>query len=138
MQKTILKGACPLKDSTNEYKYLGFIFSNSRSTEKGTSSLINQAQKAWFSIKYYLSFSNQKNINTYYPFDTQIKSILLYTCEAWSETIKGNIDDTTLLTKNKTRVSRSLKILSKISILLELGRYQITSYTQNTLYKYTK
>ena len=51
-------------ESTNEYKYLGFIFSNSRSTEKGTSSLINQAQKAWFSIRYYLSSSNQKYINT--------------------------------------------------------------------------
>ena len=33
-------------ESTNEYKYLGFIFSNSTSTEKGTSNLINQAQKA--------------------------------------------------------------------------------------------
>ena len=89
-------------ESINEYKYLGFLFSNSTSTEKGISNLINQAQKAWFSIRYYLSSSNQKNINTYLTlFDTQIKPIILYACEAWSETIKGNIDDATLLTKNK-------------------------------------
>ena len=133
-------------ESTKEYKYLGFIFSNSRSTEKGTSSLINQAQKAWFSIRYYLSSSIHKNINTYLTlFDTQIKPILLYACEAWSETIKGNIDDKTLLTKNKLEkfqinIFKNLlgvsKSTSNISILLELGRYPITSYMHYQTIKY--
>ena len=60
-----------------------FTFSNSRSAEKGTSNLINQAQKAWFSIRYCLLSSNQKNINTYLTlFDTHIKPILLYACDA--------------------------------------------------------
>ena len=68
-----------------------------------TPDLPKRAQQASFSIRYYLSSSNQKNIYTYLTtlFDTHIKPILLYACEAWSETIKGNIDDTTLLTKNK-------------------------------------
>ena len=133
-------------ESINEYKYLGFLFSNSASTEKGTSNLINQAQKAWFSIRYYLSSSRQKNICTYLTlFDTQIKPILLYACEAWAETIKGNFDDVTLLTKNKLEkfqiktyknllgVSRTT---SNISILLELGRYPITSYMHYQTVKY--
>ena len=133
-------------ESINEYKYLGFLFSNSTSTEKGTSNLINQAQKAWFSIRYYLASSNQKNINTYLTlFDTQIKPIVLYACEAWSETIKGNIDDATLLTKNKLeqfqiKIFKNLlgvsRTTSNISILLELGRYPITSYMHYQTIKY--
>ena len=133
-------------ESINEYKYLGFLFSNSTSTEKGISNLINQAQKAWFSIRYYLSSSNQKNINTYLTlFDTQIKPIILYACEAWSETIKGNIDDATLLTKNKLeqfqiKIFKNLlgvsRTTSNISILLELGRYPITSYMHYQTIKY--
>ena len=76
-------------ESINEYKYLGFLFSNSSSTEKGISNLINQAQKAWFSIRYYLSSSTQKTIKTYLTlFDTQVKPIILYACEAWSEQLK--------------------------------------------------
>ena len=133
-------------ESTNEYKYLGFIFSNSTSTEKGTSNLINQAQKAWFSIRFYLSSSNKKNINTYLTlFDTQIKPIILYACEAWSDTIKGSIDDTSLLSKNKLekfqiKVFKTLlgvsKTTSNISILLELGKYPITSYMHYQTIKY--
>ena len=51
--------------------------------------------------------------------------------------IKGNIDDTTLLTKNKVEkfqinIFKNLlgvsKSTSNMSILLELGRYPITSY----------
>ena len=108
--------------------------------------MINQAQKAWFSIRYYLSFSRQKNIHTYLTlFDTQIKPILLYACEAWAETIKGNIDDVTLLTKNKlekfqTKIFKGLlgvsRNTSNISILLELGRFPITSYMHYQTVKY--
>ena len=29
-------------------------------------------------------------------FDTQIKPILLYACEAWADSMKANIDDVTL------------------------------------------
>ena len=133
-------------ESINEYKYLGFLFSNSTSTEKGISNLINQAQKAWFSIKYYLSTSKKKTIKTYLTlFDTQVKPIILYACEAWSESIKGNIDDITLFTKNKLEkfqikcfkgllgVSRTT---SNISLLLELGRYPITSNMHYQTIKY--
>ena len=133
-------------ESINEYKYLGFLFSNSTSTEKGISNLINQAQKAWFSIRYYLSSSTQKTIKTYLTlFDTQVKPIILYACEAWSESIKGNIDDITLFTKNKLEkfqiknfkgllgVSRTT---SNISLLLELGRYPITSNMHYQTIKY--
>ena len=133
-------------ESTNEYKYLGFLFSNSTSTEKGISNLINQAQKAWFSIKYYLSSSKQKTIKTYLTlFDTQIKPIILYACEAWSESIKGNIDEITLLTKNKLekfqiKIFKGLlgvsRTTSNISLLLELGRYPITSNMHYQSIKY--
>ena len=70
---------------------------------------------------------------------------MLYACEAWAETIKGNFDDVTLLTKNKLEkfqiktyknllgVSRTT---SNISILLELGRYPITSYMHYQTVKY--
>ena len=83
-----------------------------------------------------------RNINPYLTlFDTQIKPILLYAWEAWSVIIKGNIDDTTLLTKNKLEkcqinIFKNLlgvsKSTSKITILLELGRYPITSYICTT------
>ena len=118
---------------TKQYKYLGFIFSCSGSTIAGVTNLINQAQKAWFSIKYYLSSSKHKNINTYLTlFDTQIKPIILYACEAWADSIKGNIDDVTLLTKNKLetfQISIFKQLLgvsrktTNLAMLLELGRY---------------
>ena len=90
---------------TKQYKYLGFIFSCSGSTIVGVRNLINQAQMAWYSIKYYLSSSKNKNIDTYLTlFDTQIKPILLYACEAWADSMKANIDDVTLLTRNKLEI----------------------------------
>ena len=90
---------------TKQYKYLGFIFSCSGSTIVGVRNLINQAQKAWYSIKYYLSSSKNKNIDTYLTrFDTQIKPILSYACEAWADSMKANIDDVTLLTRNKLEI----------------------------------
>ena len=106
----------------------------------------NQAQKAWFSIKYYLSSSKQKTIKTYLTlFDTQVKPIILYACEAWSESIKGNIDDITLFTKNKLekfqiKIFKGLlgvsRTTSNISLLLELGRYPITSNMHYQTIKY--
>ena len=123
---------------TKQYKYLDFIFSCSGSTIVGVRNLINQAQKAWFSIKYYLSSSKNKNIDTYLTlFDTQINPILLYACEAWADSMKANIDDVTLLTRNKLeifQISISKQILgvsrktTNLAILLELGRYPISTY----------
>ena len=90
---------------TKQYKYLGFIFTCSGSTIVGVRNLINQAQKEWFSIKYYLSSSKNKNIDTYLTlFETQIKPILLYAREAWADSMKANIDDVTLLTGNKLEI----------------------------------
>ena len=61
---------------TKQYKYLGFIFSCSGSTIVWVRNLINQAQKAWFSIKYYLSSSKSKNIDILHSFI--LKSNLSY------------------------------------------------------------
>ena len=131
---------------TKQYKYLGFIFSCSGSTIVGVRNLINQAQKAWFSIKYYLSSSKNKNIDTYLTlFDTQINPILLYACEAWADSMKANIDDVTLLTRNKLeifQISISKQILgvsrktTNLAILLELGRYPISTYMHYQAIKY--
>ena len=131
---------------TKQYKYLGFIFSCSGSTTAGVTNLINQAQKAWFSIKYYLSSSKQKNIKTYLTlFDSQIKPILLYACEAWADSIKGSIDDVSILTKNKletfqTSIYKQLLGVSRkttnIAVLLELGRYPISTYMHYQAIKY--
>ena len=131
---------------TKQYTYLGFIFSCSGSTIVGVTNLINQAQKAWFSIKYYLSSSKNKNIDTYLTlFDTQIKPIILYACEAWADSIKENIDDVTILTKNKLeifQISIFKQILgvsrktTNLAILLDLGRYPISTYLHYQAIKY--
>ena len=131
---------------TKQYKYLGFIFSGSGSTIVGVRNLINQAQKAWFSIKYYLSSSKNKNIDAYLTlFDTQIKPILLYACEAWADSMKANIDDVTLLTRNKLEIfqicifKQILGVSRKttnLAILLELGRYSISTYMHYQAIKY--
>lgn len=131
---------------TKQYKYLGFIFSCSGSSKIGITNLINQAQKAWFSIKYYLSASKQKNINTYLTlFDTQIKPILLYACEAWADSINGNIDDASILTKNKLetfQISIYKQLLgvsrktTNVAVLLELGKHPISTYMHYQAIKY--
>ena len=60
------------------------MFSCSGSTNASVSHLINQVKKALSSIQYYLSSSRNKNIETYLMlFDSQIKPIMLYACEAW-------------------------------------------------------
>ena len=64
------------------------MFSCSSSTNADVSNLINQAKKAWFSIQYYLSSTRNKNIETYpMLFDSQIKPIMLYACEASADSI---------------------------------------------------
>ena len=117
-----------------EYKYLGFTFSCSGSTTPGITNLINQAKKAWFAIRSYLSSSKNKNIKTYIAlFDSQIKPIVLYACEAWADSIKI-LGITNLLTKNKhvnfqTLVFKQILGVSRkttnLSVLLELGKFPI-------------
>ena len=91
----------------NEYKYLGFSFTTSGSSAPGIAVLIKQAKKAWFGIQHYLSNSKQRDINTYITlFDSQIKPILLYACEAWADSIKKESDISKLMTKNPIELSK--------------------------------
>jgi len=129
-----------------EYKYLGFIFSCSNSSNAGISNLINQAKKAWFSIQYYISRSKHRNIDTYLKlFDSLVKPILLYSCEAWADSVKTDDNITNLLQRNKLekfqiRIYKQLLAVSRkttnISVLLELGRYPITIYMKHQTIKY--
>ena len=133
-------------DIAREYKYLGFIFTCSGSTNAGITNLINQAKKAWFSIQYYLSVSKNKNIDIYLKlFDSKVKPILLYACEAWADTFKIDSNITNLLLKNKlekfqiTVLKQLLGVSQKttnISVLLELGRYPISINIQYQAIKY--
>ena len=85
-----------------EYKYLGFVFTCSGSTNTVITNLINQAKKTWFSIQYYLSSSKDKNINMFLKlFDSKVKPILLYACEAWADSLKIDNNINNLLLKNK-------------------------------------
>ena len=129
-----------------EYKYLGFVFACSGSTNAGITNLINQAKKAWFSIQHYLSSSKNKNIDTYLKlFDSLVKPILLYACEAWADSLKIDNNIKNLLLKNKLEkfqltVLKQLLTVSRkttnLSILLELGRYPITINMQYQAIKY--
>ena len=133
-------------DIAREYKYLGFIFTCSGSTNAGITNLINQAKKACFSIQYYLSVSKNKNIDIYLKlFDSKVKPILLYACEAWADTFKIDSNITNLLLKNKlekfqiTVLKQLLGVSQKttnISVLLELGRYPISINIQYQAIKY--
>ena len=85
-------------ENVREYKYLGFTFSCSNSSNTGISNLINQAKKAWFSIQYYMSKSKHRNIDIYLKlFDSLVKPILLYSCEAWADSVKTDDNITNLL-----------------------------------------
>ena len=128
-----------------EYKYLGFIFACSCSTTTGITNLINQAKKAWFTIRLYLSSSKNKKIETYLKlYDTQIKPILLYACEAWADSIK-HLNTENLLRKNKLeifQISIFKQILgvsrktTNMSTLFELGRYPLNINIQYQAIKY--
>ena len=103
------------------------------------------SKKAWFTIRHYLSSSKNKNIETYLKlYDTQIKPILLYACEAWADSIK-HLNTENLLRKNKLeifQISVFKQILgvsrktTNMSILLELGRYPININIQYQAIKY--
>ena len=133
-------------ENVREYKYLGFIFSCSNSTNAGISNLINQGKKAWFSIQYYISRSKHRNIDTYLNlFDSLIKPILLYGCEAWADSVKTDGDISNLLQRNKLekfhiKICKQILAVSRkttnISVLLELGRYPITTYMKHQTIKY--
>ena len=135
-----------LIQNTKEYKYLGFTFSCSGLDNAGIQTLLNQAKKAWYTIQQSLSKSINKNLQTYlHLFDTQVKPIMLYACEAWSDSIKNEDNITNILRKNpleKFHVSVLKRLLgthrktSNISVLLETGRHPITMYTHEQAIKY--
>ena len=78
------------------------------------------------------------NIKTYLVlFDSQIKHIMLYACEAWADPIKGDVGEVKFLSSNKheklqINIFKQLLGVSRkttnLAILLELGRYTITIY----------
>ena len=118
-----------------QYKYLGFTFNISGSSAAGIAILIKQAKKAWYCIQHFLSNSKHKDIKTYISlFDTQIKPILLYACEAWADSIKEESDISKLITKNPIErfhinVLKQLlgvhKKTTNLAILVELGRHPL-------------
>ena len=122
--------------NTTEYKYLGFTFSCSGSDNKGINNLLNQAKSAWFSVQKLLSKSLNKNIKTYiHLFETQVKPIMLYACEAWTDSLKHEKNINDMLCKNnleKFHISVLKRLLgvhkktTNISILLETGAHPIT------------
>ena len=70
---------------------------------------------------------------------------LLYACEAWVDSIKENIDGVSILTKIKletfqTSIYKQLLGVSRkttnIAVLLELGRYPISTYMHYQAIKY--
>ena len=75
----------------------------------------------------------------------QVKPIMLYACEAWSDSIKNEDNITNILRKNQlekfhvsvlNRVLGTHKKTSNISVLLETGRHPITMYTHEQAIKY--
>ena len=135
-----------LIENTKQYKYLGFVFTLSGKDNLGISNLLNQAKKAWFAIQKPLATSLNKNISTYlHLFDTQVKPIMLYACEAWTDSLKHHNNITDLLCKNNVenfhiRILKHLlgvhKKTSNISMLVETGRHPITLYAQEQSIKY--
>ena len=121
--------------NTKEYKYLGFVFSCSGSDNAGISNLLNQAKKAWYAIRQLMSKSMNKNIKTYlHLFDTQVKPILIYGCEAWSNSLKddeniGNIIKKSAIEKFHISVLKQLlgvhRKTTNTAVLLETGRHPI-------------
>ena len=133
-------------ENVREYKYLGFVFSCSGTGNTGIRNLLKQAKKAWYALQYYLKTSKNKNISTYlHLFDTQIKPILLYACEAWADSLKdvGNI--TGNIQKNEIErfhisVLKQLlgvhKKTSNIAMLIETGRHPLAMSVQLQSIKY--
>jgi len=121
--------------NTKEYKYLGFNFSCSGSDRLGINTLLCQAKKAWYAIQQNLSKSKEKKIQTYiHLFDTQVKPILLYACESWSDSLNHSENVVNMLQKEKIEtfhigVLKRLLVVHKkttnVAILLETGRFPI-------------
>ena len=77
-------------ENVKEYKYLGFTFTCSGSMKHGVANLVQQGKKAWHAIQYYLQISKNKTLHTYLTlFDSKIKPIITYACEAWVDSIDG-------------------------------------------------
>ena len=135
-----------LLQNTREYKYLGFTFSCSGLDHPGILNLLKQAKKAWFTIQQSLSKSMNKHLQTYlHLFDTQVKPIMLYACEAWADSLKYEENITDMLRKSKLenfQISVLKRLLgvhkntTNISMLLETGRHPITLYAQEQAIKY--
>ena len=127
-------------ENTREYKYLGFTFSCSGSDKIGLNNLLNQAKKAWYVIQQFLSKSKDKHFQTYiHLFDTQIRPIMLYACETWTESLKYEDNIINMLQKNnleKFHINVLKRLLgvhkktSNIALLLETGRHPITLSAQ--------
>ena len=125
-----------LIENTREYKYLGFTFSCSGSDNIGINNLLLQAKKAWYAIQQFISKSKDKHFLTYmHLFDTQVKPIMLYACETWTESLKYEKNIINMLQKNNLEkfhlsvLKRLLGVNKKttnISLLLETGRHPVT------------
>ena len=93
-------------ENVTEYKYLGFTFTASGSSTTGIATLVKQAKKSWFAIRHYLFNSRNRDINTHLSlFDSQVKPILLYACEAWSDSLKEGTTTSKLLTNTPLKNS---------------------------------
>ena len=133
-------------ENVKEYKYLGFIFTCSGSDNAGITNLLKQAKKAWYAIRYYLRTSKNKQISTYLQiFDTQVRPILLYACEAWAESLKENETILQNLQKNsieKFHMSVLKQLLgvhkktSNIAVLLDTGRHPLSLTAKLQAIKY--
>ena len=87
-----------------------------------------------------------KNLQTYlHLFDTQVKPIMLYACEAWADSLKHGDNITNMLQKNNLEnfhigcLKRLLGVHKKttnISMLLETGRHPVTLYAHEQAIKY--
>ena len=135
-----------LIQNTKEYKYLGFTFSCSGSDSLGTQTLLNQAKKAWYAIKSNLTKSLNKNVKTYlHLFDTQVKPIMLYSCETWIDFLKNDNNIIHKLRKCKLenvqigilkQILGVRKNTSNIAMLLETGRHPLALHALERAIKY--
>ena len=124
-------------ENVKEYKYLGFTFTCSGTMKHGIANLVKQAKKAWHAIQYYLKLSKNKTLHAYLAlFDSKIKPIITYACEAWIDSIHDDKDIASLLTKNTfetfhigilKQILGVHKKTTNIAVLLELGRHPITT-----------
>ena len=123
---------------------MGFTISASGKFYKGVQTLLDKAQRAWFSILRILINSKHKKVDTYMLlFDNIIKPILLYTCEIWGKMkiseIIGEIGKSLIerfhfkICKQVVGVNRKT---SNIATIAELGRYPLYIDIQTMIIKY--